>query len=54
MLYSAYFGGNKTSRGQSIAVEANGNAYITGFTVSSNFPVSSPTHPYQSTKADMF
>ena len=37
--YSTYLGGNQDDYGNGIAVDANGNIYITGQTYSSNFPV---------------
>jgi hypothetical protein len=42
IVYSTYLGGNGDDRGFSIAVDASGNAYITGYTSSTNFPLSSP------------
>lgn len=47
LVYSTYLGGNQEDKGTSIAVDAAGYAYLTGFTNSSNFPVT--THSYQST-----
>lgn len=38
LLYSTYLGGNSDDRGQGIALDAAGNAYVTGFTFSNNFP----------------
>ena len=38
LLYSTYLGGNSADGGVGIAVDAAGNAYVTGFTGSSNFP----------------
>ncbi len=49
LTYSTSFGGgNASTTGSAIALDANGNAYITGYTNSSDFPVT-PGAP-QSTK----
>jgi hypothetical protein len=55
LLYSTYLGGDATANtefaqgdyGHSIAVDTSGNAYVTGWTYSSNFPVTA--NAYQST-----
>ena len=39
LIYSTYFGGSDTDRGSSVAVDSVGNAYITGFTASLDFPL---------------
>src|ERR1051325_130396 len=39
LVYSSFLGGTNGEEGRAIAVDANGNAYITGRTLSSNFPV---------------
>lgn len=39
LVYSTYLGGSASDSGQNIAVDAAGNAYITGRTYSDNFPV---------------
>jgi uncharacterized protein (TIGR03437 family) len=38
VLYSTYLGGNAWDFGFGIAVDASGNAYVSGFTHSTNFP----------------
>jgi uncharacterized repeat protein (TIGR01451 family) len=38
LLYATYLGGAVTDHGKSVAVDAAGNAYVTGFTGSSDFP----------------
>ena len=45
-LYVTYLGGNSVDEAYGIAVDAAGNAYLTGQTQSTNFPVQSP---FQST-----
>lgn len=39
LIYSTYLGGNNTDIGRHIVVDKKGNAYITGATNSTNFPV---------------
>jgi hypothetical protein len=39
LVYSTYLGGNNLDSGNGIAVDSNGNAYVTGVTFSTNFPV---------------
>jgi hypothetical protein len=38
LIYSTYFGGTGGQRGLSIAVDGPGNAYVTGYTNSTDFP----------------
>lgn len=38
LVYSSYLGGNNGDTGYAIAVDAAGNAYVTGYTYSTNFP----------------
>ena len=46
LIYSTFLGGGDFDRGFSIAVDGNGNAYVTGLTASFNFPTQ---NPYQAT-----
>ncbi|HEY0170769.1 MAG TPA: SBBP repeat-containing protein, partial [Pyrinomonadaceae bacterium] len=39
VVYSTYLGGGDTDEGYGIAVDADGNAYVAGRTISTNFPV---------------
>ena len=39
LIYSTLIGGNSTDEANAIAVDSNGNAYITGRTLSANFPL---------------
>lgn len=41
LAYSSYLGGDKTDYGTDITVDADGNAYVTGYTLSTTFPVTS-------------
>ena len=39
LVYATYVGGSSQDTGNAIAIDGSGNAYITGYTYSSNFPV---------------
>ena len=47
LLYSTYLGGYDSDVGTGIDIDSSGNAYITGYTWSSNYPVT-PTTAYDS------
>jgi hypothetical protein len=40
VAYSTYLGGNSDGQGDGIAADSSGNAYVTGWTASTNFPTS--------------
>ncbi len=42
LVYSTYLGGSDTDSGYDIALDASGNAYITGRTASADFPMVNP------------
>lgn len=42
LVYSTFIGGSGLDAANSVAVDADGNAYVTGLTASTNFPVASP------------
>ena len=57
LTYSTFLGGNGDESGRDIAVDASGNAYVTGETYSSNFPTANPLQPSHSgstTQPDVF
>jgi hypothetical protein len=43
LSYSTYLGGGGDDSGNGIAIDASGNAYITGYTTPLNFPITSST-----------
>jgi photosystem II stability/assembly factor-like uncharacterized protein len=45
LVYSTYLGGSNSDAGSGIAVDAAGNAYVTGYTQSTNFPTANPFQP---------
>lgn len=45
LVYSTYLGGNSDDRGFGIAVDASGDAFVTGWTYSANFPTASALQP---------
>ena len=49
LIYSTYLGGTAHDEGNSISIDDNGNAYLTGTTNSTNFPVTAGV--YQNTNA---
>jgi hypothetical protein len=45
LVYSTYLGGSGVDGGHGIAVDSSGNAYVTGYTGSTNFPTMNPFQP---------
>ncbi|HEX5227211.1 MAG TPA: SBBP repeat-containing protein [Bryobacteraceae bacterium] len=54
LIYSTFLGGNGVDQGNGIAVDAAGNAYITGYTGSTNFPLQSPFRGSNAASVDAF
>ena len=48
LVYSTYLGGSVTQAGQAIALDSTGDAFVTGSTTSSDFPITSGTEPSES------
>ena len=48
LVYSTYLGGSSDDEGHGIAVDAQGSAYVTGYTFSTDFPTQ---NPYQGANA---
>jgi hypothetical protein len=53
-VYSTYLGGNSYEEGDAIAVDSAGNAYITGYTYSSDFPRANASQPVFGGSIDAF
>jgi Bacterial Ig-like domain (group 3)/Beta-propeller repeat len=45
LVYSTYLGGSQYDGGEDIVVDGSGNAYVTGSTISTNFPTMNPFQP---------
>jgi hypothetical protein len=54
LVYSTYLGGSGGDEGFSIAVDGAGNAYLTGLTLSDDFPTMNPLQPARGGDSDAF
>jgi hypothetical protein len=54
LVYSTYLGGSGADSGSSIAVDQRGQAYVTGVTLSSDFPTENPLQPMYGGGGDVF
>jgi hypothetical protein len=54
LVYSTFLGGSNLDYGYGIAVDASGNAYVTGSTASTDFPTESPMQPANAGNTDVF
>jgi len=52
LVYSTYLGGSGSDFNPTIAVDSAGNAYVTGYTDSSNFPTMNPLQPAYGGESD--
>lgn len=54
LLYSTYIGGTQADTGQGIQVDSAGNAYVAGYTFSTDFPTMNPIQAANAGNADAF
>jgi hypothetical protein len=54
LIYSTYFGGNGGDRAYDVAVDVTSQAYVVGWTTSTNLPTSAPFQPTHRGSGDAF
>jgi hypothetical protein len=54
LLYSTFLGGGRSDHGKSIAVDSSGSAYVTGYTLSVDFPLEKPFQETNRGSRDVF
>jgi hypothetical protein len=54
LIYSTYLGGNDTDTGESVVADSLGNAFVSGYTYSTNFPTKNPLQAANAGSADVF
>lgn len=54
LLYSSYLGATELDSGRAIAVDSGGDAYLTGYTASVNFPTVGALQPLNASNGDVF
>jgi Bacterial Ig-like domain (group 3)/Beta-propeller repeat len=54
LVFSSYLGGNGMDLGNGVAVDKAGNAYVTGWTDSANFPLANPLQSWNFVANDVF
>jgi hypothetical protein len=54
LVYSSFLGGTQLDQGNDIAVDPNGSAYVTGFTLSANFPITADAFDTTQSSSEVF
>jgi uncharacterized protein (TIGR03437 family) len=54
VIYASYLGGQRADAGRGIAVDGYSNVYVTGYTISSDFPLKNPLQPVYGSASDAF